>query len=147
MSVWISWRFIAGAWLLMSISSSIARTTTRADLAKIKSVVVSEDTLAKVARNLNIGSFSPYGKGRGVQRRPRARFYPRQPRWRPLSALLPGFGELKATRDFVLNLLKRDIERIDNLTYHVTPKTTLQEYVQKKYKDRPIYQGGQRKGA
>mgnify|MGYP001277196984 FL=1 len=39
----------------------------------------------------------------------------------------------------MLRLLKKDIQRIDKLSYLRDPKTTLQEIVQKKYKNRPIY--------
>jgi ribonuclease-3 len=115
------------------------------DLAKIKSVVVSEDTLAKVARNLNIGSYLLMGKGEEYSGgRERASILANT-----LEAIIGAYyldSGLRATRDFVLNLLKRDIERIDNLTYQRDPKTTLQEYVQKKYKDRPIYQVASEKG-
>ena len=47
---------------------------------------------------------------------------------------------LKDLRRFVLGFLKKHIERINNMTYQRDPKTTLQEYVQKKYKARPIYE-------
>ena len=53
---------------------------------------------------------------------------------------------LKESRKFILNLLKRDIERIDSLTYLRDPKTTLQEYVQKKYKERPVYEVVEERG-
>jgi ribonuclease-3 len=96
------------------------------DLAKIKSVVVSEDTLAKVARNLNIGSYLLMGKGEEYSGgRERASILANT-----LEAIIGAYyldSGLRATRDFVLNLLKRDIERIDNLTYQRDPKTTLQE--------------------
>jgi ribonuclease-3 len=53
---------------------------------------------------------------------------------------------LRACRNFILTLLKKDIERIDSMTYLRDPKTTLQEYVQKKYKERPIYEVVEEKG-
>jgi len=109
------------------------------NLAKIKSAVVSEETLAKVAKAMNLGSFIFMGKGE------------EQSGGRQRSSILANTLEavigavyldsgLKESRKFVLSLLKKDIERIDNLTYLRDPKTTLQEYVQKKYKNRPIYE-------
>ena len=114
-------------------------------LAKIKSAVVSEVTLAKVAKELDLGAFIQMGKGE------------EQSGGRERSSILSNTLEavigavyldsgLKASRKFVLGLFKKDIERIDNLTYLRDPKTTLQEYVQKKYKDRPLYKVIDEKG-
>jgi ribonuclease-3 len=49
-------------------------------------------------------------------------------------------------RRFILSLLKKDIERIDRMTYLRDPKTTLQEYVQKRYKERPVYEVVEERG-
>jgi len=108
------------------------------NLAKIKSAVVSEKTLTEVARKLNLGSYILMGKGEelsGGRERPSILA-------NTLKALIGAIyldSGLKNCRKFILNLLKNDIERIDNLTYLRDPKTTLQEYVQKKYKSRPEY--------
>ena len=53
---------------------------------------------------------------------------------------------LKASKKFVLGILKKDIERIDSLSYLRDPKTTLQEFVQRKYKERPCYEVIDEKG-
>jgi len=109
------------------------------DLAKIKSAAVSETTLAKVAKEIDLGSFLLMGKGE------------EQSGGRNRSSILANSFEaligavyldsgLKESRRFVLSLLKKDVERIDSMTYLRDPKTTLQEYVQKKYKERPIYE-------
>ncbi|MCL2155530.1 MAG: ribonuclease III [Leptospirales bacterium] len=115
------------------------------DLAKIKSAVVSEATLAKVAREINLGSFLLMGKGEELNG------------GRDRSSILANSFEaligavyldrgIKDCRNFILTLLKKDIERIDSMTYLMDPKTTLQEYVQKKYKERPIYEVVEEKG-
>ena len=115
------------------------------NLAKIKSAVVSEETLAKLAKVLNLGSFILMGKGE------------EQNGGRDRSSILANTLEavigaiyldsgLKICRKFVLNLIKNDIERIDNLTYLRDPKTALQEFVQKLYKTRPIYDVIEEKG-
>jgi ribonuclease-3 len=115
------------------------------DLAKIKSAVVSESTLAKVAREINLGNFLLMGKGEELNG------------GRDRSSILANSFEavigavyldrgLKECRNFILALLKKDIERIDGMTYLRDPKTTLQEYVQKKYKERPVYEIVEEKG-
>ncbi len=109
------------------------------DLAKIKSAVVSEATLAGVARKIDLGGFLFMGKGE------------EQSGGRDRSSILANSLEaligavyldsgLKESRKFILSILKKDVERIDSMSYMRDPKTTLQEYVQKKYKNRPIYE-------
>jgi ribonuclease-3 len=115
------------------------------DLAKIKSAVVSEPTLAKVAREINLGSFLLMGKGEELNG------------GRDRSSILANSFEaligavyldrgLKDCKKFILTLLKKDIERIDSMAYLRDPKTNLQEYVQKKYKERPVYEIVEEKG-
>jgi ribonuclease III len=109
------------------------------DLAKIKSAVVSEATLAKVAEEINLGSFLLMGKGEeqnGGRTRPSILA-------NTLEAVIGAIyldAGLKESRRFVLSLLKIDIERINSLSTYRDPKTTLQEYVQKKYRERPVYE-------
>lgn len=115
------------------------------DLAKIKSAVVSEATLAKVAREIHLGDYLLMGKGEELSG------------GRDRSSILANSFEaligavyldqgLKESRKFILSLLKKDIERIDQMTYLRDPKTTLQEYVQKKYKERPVYEVVEERG-
>jgi ribonuclease-3 len=108
------------------------------NLAKIKSAIVSERELAKVARSLNLGSFIMMGKGEeqsGGRERPSILA-------NTLEALIGAIyldAGFKEARKFILPLLKQDIELIDKKSYLRDPKTTLQEYVQKKHKSRPEY--------
>jgi len=109
------------------------------DLAKIKSAVVSESTLYKVADGIGLGRFVLMGRGEamsGGRSRPSILANTLEA---VIGALYLDSG-LKSTKKLVLSLLKKDIERIDSLTYFRDPKTTLQEYVQKKYRDRPVYE-------
>ncbi len=109
------------------------------DLAKIKSAVVSETTLAKIARELNLGSFLLMGKGEELSGgRDRTSILANS--FEALIGAVYLDAGLKNCRKFVLSLLKKDIERIDSMTYLRDPKTTLQEYVQKKFKERPVYE-------
>lgn len=108
-------------------------------LAKIKSAVVSEATLAKVARNINLGEFILMGRGEehsGGRERPSILA-------NTLEAVIGAIyldSGLKVSRKFVLSLIREEIDSVNNLTYLRDPKTALQEYVQKKYKERPVYQ-------
>ena len=115
------------------------------NLAKIKSAVVSEETLAQVSKELVIGDFILMGKG---EEQCGGRFRP-SILANTLEAVIGAIyldSGLKESRRFVLKLLKKDIERIDRLTYLRDPKTTLQEYVQKKYKKRPVYEVVEERG-
>ena len=109
------------------------------ELAKIKSVVVSEETLAEVAHNLNVGSFLLMGRGEETTGgRDRASILANT-----LEAIIGAYyldSGLRDARRFVLGFLKKHVDRIDRMTYQRDPKTALQEYVQKKYKERPLYE-------
>ncbi len=108
------------------------------DLAKIKSVVVSEDILCRISIKLNIGGFLLMGKGEensGGRERPSILADTLEA---IIGAMYLDLG-LKETRKFVLGQIKEHIDRVDSLTYLRDPKTALQEYVQKKYKNRPAY--------
>ncbi len=109
------------------------------DLAKIKSAVVSEATLAKISSEINLGSFLLLGKG---EERSGGRIRT-SILANTLEALIGAVyldAGLKASKRFILSLFKKDIERIDKLSYLRDPKTTLQEFVQGKYKQRPVYE-------
>lgn len=107
-------------------------------LAKIKSAAVSERTLASMARKMNLGSFIQMGKGEeNSGGRERSSILSNT-----LEAIIGAIyldSGLKESRKFILGRIKDDIDIIDNLSYMRDPKTTLQEIVQKKYKERPQY--------
>jgi ribonuclease III len=114
-------------------------------LAKIKSAVVSENTLSRVAQRINLGNFILMGKGEeqsGGRDRPSILA-------NTLEAVIGSIYldlDLKNCRKFVLKLLKQEIDTIDSQSYLRDPKTTLQEYVQKFYKERPVYQVVEERG-
>ena len=109
------------------------------ELAKIKSVVVSENVLSEAAIELGIGPFLLMGKGEDVTGgRERTSILANA-----LEAIIGAYyldSGFKDMRRFVLGFLKKHIERINSMTYQRDPKTALQEYVQKKYKGRPVYE-------
>ena len=108
-------------------------------LAKIKSAVVSEATLARLARKIDLGEFILMGRGeehRGGRERPSILANTLEA---VIGAVFLDQG-LKSSRKFVLALIKDEIEIVNNPSSMRDPKTALQEYVQKKYKARPIYE-------
>lgn len=114
-------------------------------LAKIKSAAVSEATLSRVARDMSLGRYIFMGRGEeqnGGRERPSILANTLEA---VIGALYLDRG-LTACRAFILSFIKNDIERIDGLTYLRDPKTTLQEYIQKKYKERPLYEVVAEKG-
>lgn len=109
------------------------------DLAKIKSAVVSESTLARVASEINLGSFLLMGKGE-ERSGGRERESILANTFEAIIGALYLDAGLKESKKYILSLLKSHIERIDKLSYLRDPKTALQEYVQGKYKERPQYE-------
>jgi ribonuclease-3 len=109
------------------------------DLAKIKSSVVSEETLATAALEIEIGSYLLLGKGEensGGRTRPSILANTVEAL---IGAMYLDCG-LKNTKKFILNIFKKYIDRVDKIPNMRDPKTTLQELVQKKYKNKPEYQ-------
>ena len=107
-------------------------------LAKIKSVAVSEITLAKIARKIKLGDFLYLGKGEEVSGGRERSSILADTFEAVIGAIYLDSG-LKNCRDFILYYLKPYIEKIDQQTYFRDPKTTIQEYVQKQFKKHPEY--------
>ena len=107
-------------------------------LAKIKSVAVSEITLAKIARKLNLGAFILMGKGEECSGGRERSSILADTVEAVIGAIYLDSG-LKISSEFILFFLKPYIEQIDRQTYLRDPKTTIQEYVQKRFKKHPEY--------
>ena len=108
------------------------------DFSKIKSVVVSEDSLAMIARNLQVDKYLLIGKGEEFSG------------GRDKKALLADCmealfaacyldGGYDVAKEFVMRYLEPQIEAVLNFDYHRDYKTSLQEYMQKKWRKCPIY--------
>lgn len=108
------------------------------DLAKIKSFVVSEDSLAGIARALKVDNFILIGKGE------------EHSGGRSKKALLADcmegiFGAyfldqgFKASQKFILRLLIPEINKVVEDRHQKDYKTLLQEYVQKTFRTYPRY--------
>lgn len=108
------------------------------DLAKIKSVVVSEMTLSEIAVNIGIQEMILLGKGE------------ENSGGRTKKALLADATEalfgayyldsgFKVAEKLILRLLVPEIEKVWENRHHKDFKTMLQEYFQKKSKECPVY--------
>ena len=109
------------------------------DLAKIKSTVVSEEVLSLVAHELVLGDYLLLGKGEEISGgRLRDSILANA-----VEALIGAMyldSGLKRTKECVLALLKSHIEKINRMEYLRDPKTALQELVQKRFREKPVYE-------
>jgi ribonuclease-3 len=115
------------------------------ELAKIKSAVVSEDTLSKIAHEINLGDYLLLGRGEELSGgRGRSSILANA-----MEALIGAMyldSGLKTTKNCILSLIKKHIDNIDKIPDMRDPKTSLQEIVQKKYKEKPLYEVIEEKG-
>ena len=115
------------------------------DLAKIKSVVVSEDTLAPIAKRIGIDRMLVLGRGEEMSggRKKKAIL---------ADAMEALFGALyldqgyEVAQKFVLSFIVPEVEKILENKGHRDYKTLLQEYFQKKCKECPRYEFVRRTG-
>ncbi|OQY42019.1 MAG: ribonuclease III [Fusobacteriia bacterium 4572_74] len=109
------------------------------DLAKLKSMVVSEPVLAKISRKLKLGEYLFLSKGEEVTG------------GRDRSSILGDVFEsvlgaiyldsnLETAKKYGLSHLVYEIEHIYENDELIDFKTALQEYSQRKYKEVPIYE-------
>ncbi len=115
------------------------------DLARIKSFVVSEDSLADIARDLRVDNYILIGKGEEYSG------------GRTKKALLADCLEAvigayfidsgwKASQRFILRLLVPEIDKVVENRHRKDYKTLLQELVQKRFKSYPKYSLQKRTG-
>ena len=108
------------------------------DLARIKSFVVSEDSLAEIAKSIKVDNFILIGKGEEYSG------------GRSKKAILADCMEaiigayyldsgFKASKNFVLKYLVPEINKVLEDRHKKDYKTLLQEFVQKKFKSYPRY--------
>lgn len=115
------------------------------DFSRIKSYVVSEESLAGIAKHLGVDNFILIGKGEEYSG------------GRTKKALLADcmeaiFGSyyldagIDSVKEFILRLLVPEIKSVLENKHKKDYKTLLQEYVQKKYKKYPTYELMKRTG-
>ena len=107
------------------------------ELTRVKSVVVSRSTLARVARTKGLGRFVQVGRGlvadASLSMRVLGNLY------EAVVAALYVDGGLKAARAFILETLEDEIERVVAGEYHHDFKSLLQQYAQRVLGTTPAY--------
>jgi ribonuclease-3 len=115
------------------------------DMAKIKSHVVSEESLAEIGRTLRVDNFILIGKGEEYSggRSKKALIAD------AVEAIIGAYyldSGFKAVRTFIRSLLIPQINEVLEDRHKKDYKTLLQEYVQKRFKSYPRYRIANRKG-
>ena len=111
---------------------------TEGDLAKIKSFVVSEDSLASIAKNLKVDNYILIGKGEEFSggRSKKAILAD------CLEAIIGAYfldSDFKKCRAFILKFMMPEITKVLENKHRKDFKTLLQEHVQKVFKTYPKY--------
>ncbi|MCL0093749.1 ribonuclease III [Dehalococcoidia bacterium] len=108
------------------------------DLTKVRSALVRTETLARVARSLNLGDYLFLGKGEaesGGRRRQRNLACALEA---VIGAVLVDQG-FNVAREFVLRILGKELERATEEKLEKDPKSRLQEVVQAEQRLTPVY--------
>ncbi len=108
------------------------------DFSKIKSIVVSEDSLAMIARSLHVDRYLLIGKGEENSggRNKKALLADCMEAIFAACYLDSGF---EAAKEFVMCYLEQQIKAVLEDDYHRDYKTALQEYMQKRWRKVPTY--------
>jgi len=117
---------------------SILTDKAEGDLARVKSFVVSEDSLAAIAKAIRVDNFILIGKGEEYSggRNKKAILAD------CLEAIIGAYfldSGMKLCRAFVLRYLVPEINKVLENRHKKDYKTLLQEFIQKKYKSYPKY--------
>lgn len=115
------------------------------DLARIKSFVVSEDSLAGIAKNLRVDNYILIGKGEEYSGGRGKKAILADCMEAVFGAYFLDSGFLKA-RSFILRYLVPEINKVLENKHKKDYKTLLQEYAQKRFKSYPRYNLVQRTG-
>lgn len=115
------------------------------DLARIKSFVVSEESLAEIAKAIRIDNFILIGKGEEYSGGRNKKAILADCMEAVIGAYFLDSG-MKAAKIFVLKYLIPEINKVLENRHKKDYKTLLQEYIQKQYKSYPRYQLVKRTG-
>lgn len=133
--------FLGDSVLGLVVSEYLYRTLTdkaEGDLARIKSFVVSEDSLAEIAKSIKVDNFILIGKGEEYSGGRSKKAILADCMEAVIGAYYLDSG-FKASRSFVLKYLVPEINKVLENRHKKDYKTLLQEYVQKRYKSYPRY--------
>lgn len=115
------------------------------ELAKTKSVVVSEDTLSGIARDLGVSEYLVLGKGEELSGGRQKKAILADAMEAIIGALYLDSG-YRSAQEFVLGIVNPQISLVLQNRHHKDYKTLLQEFVQKNYKTVPKYSLSNRTG-
>ena len=108
------------------------------ELTKMRSAMVNQESLAKLAQNIELGEFMITGKGEkengGCERASTLSDL--------FEALIGAFyldAGLETVKEFVLELVKNEFPEPQKMLSELNPKGILQEYSQKKWSEPPTY--------
>ncbi|MCS7206064.1 MAG: ribonuclease III [Leptospiraceae bacterium] len=108
-------------------------------MARIKSIAVSEKSLASAARKLRLGQYLKMSKGEknsGGARRPSNL----ADAFEAMVAAIYLDQGIEAAKKFVLSMLEGRLKKLTKPGKAIDPKSALQEIIQKKYHTHPIYE-------
>ena len=123
----------------------VLRDRTEGEMAKVKSFVVSEDSLEGIARALRLDNFILIGRGEEYSGGRSKKTLLAD----ALEAIIGAYyldSGFKAVHDFVKRLLAPEIHKVLEDRHRKDYKTLLQEYAQKRFRTYPRYRVVQRKG-
>ena len=123
----------------------VLRDRTEGEMAKVKSFVVSEDSLEGIARALRLDNFILIGRGEEYSGGRSKKTLLAD----ALEAIIGAYyldSGFKAVHDFVRRLLAPEIHKVLEDRHRKDYKTLLQEYAQKRFRTYPRYRVVQRKG-
>ncbi len=115
------------------------------DLAKVKSFVVSENSLSQIAKKIKVDNFILIGRGEEFSGGRSKKAILADATEAIIGAYFIDSG-FEASKEFVLKLLIPEIDKVLQNKHEKDFKTLLQEYVQKTYKTHPKYRVVQRTG-
>ncbi|MBO5137417.1 MAG: ribonuclease III [Spirochaetaceae bacterium] len=134
--------FLGDAVLGMATASYLYETMVgvpEGELARIKSVVVSEMTLAPIALDMGIDRYLVLGKGEELSGGRRKKAILADAVEAVIGAYYLDSG-YQAAEKLVLHLIVPEIDKVLAKRHHKDYKTMLQEFYQKKYKTCPVYE-------
>jgi len=108
------------------------------ELAKIKAVVVCEDTLSEIAKNLHVDEMLLLGKGEELSGGRNKKAILADAMEAIIGAIYLDSG-YKAAFDFVSRCIKPEISKSGTTNYHKDYKSLLQEYCQREFRCYPEY--------
>lgn len=134
--------FLGDAVLQLTLSEELFRRMKSADegvLTKARSQLVSTKALARIGRQLNLGSYILMGRGEEANGG-RSRENTLADAFEAIAGAIFLDGGLSAAKNFVTKAFASDFEQLMNAPLDLNPKGALQEFIQTSGKSPPLYE-------